>query len=92
MYFMTFIEDCTKYCYVYLLRNKDETLDKFKELKLDVENQLRTTIKIDLEAIKDVSIMIHLMHSKKNIELIHQTIAPYSLESNEVVDRKKIKL
>ena len=33
--------------------------------------------------------MIHLMHSIKNIVLIHQTIDPYSLESNEVVDRKK---
>ena len=68
---MTFIEECTKYYYVYLLRNKNETLDKFKELKFDVENQLRTTIKIELEAIKDVSMMIHLMHSIKNIELVY---------------------
>ena len=89
MYFMTFIEYCTKYCYVYLLRTKDETLDKFKELKLDIENQLRITIKIELEAIKNVSMMIHLMHSINNIELVH--IASYSLESNGVVDRNKIK-
>ena len=53
--------------------------DKFKELKLDVENQLRTTIKIELETIKDVSMMIHLMHSIKNIELIYQTIAHIEL-------------
>ena len=29
-YFLTFIDDCTKYCYVYLLHIKDETLEKFK--------------------------------------------------------------
>ena len=37
-YFVTFIDDCTKYCYVYLLHSKDETLEKFKEFKLEVEN------------------------------------------------------
>ena len=33
-YFVTFIDDCTRYCYVYLLHSKDEALDKFKEYKL----------------------------------------------------------
>ena len=28
-YFITFINDCTKYCYVYLLKSKDEALEKF---------------------------------------------------------------
>ncbi|GJV60659.1 pol polyprotein [Tanacetum coccineum] len=28
-YFITFIDDCTKYCYVYLLKSKDEAIDKF---------------------------------------------------------------
>ena len=28
-YFVTFIDDCTRYCYVYLLRSKDEALEKF---------------------------------------------------------------
>ena len=44
-YFMTFIDNCTKYCYVYLLHSKDETLEKFKEFKLEIENQLKTTIR-----------------------------------------------
>ena len=46
MYFVTFIDVYTKYCYVYLLHSKDETLEKFKEFKLEVENQLKTTIKV----------------------------------------------
>nr|GEV48932.1 zinc finger, CCHC-type [Tanacetum cinerariifolium] len=28
-YFITFIDDCTKYCYVCLLKSKDEAIDKF---------------------------------------------------------------
>ena len=45
-YFITFIDDCTKYYYVYLLKNKDETLDKFFLYKNEVENQLSKNIKV----------------------------------------------
>ena len=45
-FFVTFIDDCTRYCYVYLLRSKDEGLEKFKEYKLEVEKQPEKTIKI----------------------------------------------
>ena len=39
-YFITFIDDCTRYCYVYLLRSKDEAFEIFKIYKAEVENQL----------------------------------------------------
>jgi hypothetical protein len=29
-YFMTLMDDATRFCYVYLLKTKDETLDYFK--------------------------------------------------------------
>ncbi|GJV44456.1 retrovirus-related pol polyprotein from transposon TNT 1-94 [Tanacetum coccineum] len=45
-YFITFIDDCTKYCYVYLLKSKDEAIDKFVLYKTEVENQLGKKIKI----------------------------------------------
>jgi hypothetical protein len=32
-YFMTFIDDCTRFCYVYLLKTKDESLYYFIKLK-----------------------------------------------------------
>lgn len=32
-YFITFIDDCSKYCYVYLLRTKDEAFEHFKIFK-----------------------------------------------------------
>ena len=37
-YFDTFIDDFSKFCYVYLLIHKSEMLDKFKIYKVKVEN------------------------------------------------------
>ena len=45
-YFITFIDDSSRYCYVYLLRSKDEAVEVFKYYKLEVENQLSKKIKI----------------------------------------------
>jgi hypothetical protein len=44
-YFMTFIDDYTRFCYVYLLKTKDEALNYFKDYKAEVENQLKRKIK-----------------------------------------------
>jgi hypothetical protein len=39
-YFITFIDDYTRFCYVYLLKTKDKALHYFKIYKAKVENQL----------------------------------------------------
>ena len=44
-YFITFIDDCTRFCYVYLLKTKDEALHYFKIYKAEVEKQLEKKIK-----------------------------------------------
>ena len=38
-YFITFIDDSSRFTYVYLLRTKDEAFDKFKLFKAEIENQ-----------------------------------------------------
>ena len=38
-YCITFIDDYSKYHYVYLIHRKFNTLDKFKEFKMKLENQ-----------------------------------------------------
>jgi hypothetical protein len=43
-YFITFIDDCTRFCYVYLLKSKDEALHYFKTYKDEVGNQLKRKI------------------------------------------------
>ena len=76
-YFITFIDDSSRYCYVYLLRSKDEAVEVFKHYNLEVENQLRKKIKIirsdrggEYEAPFDE-------YCSQN-GVIHQTTAPYS--------------
>ena len=44
-YFIAFIDDFTRFCYVYLLKTKDEALHYFKTYKAEVENQLERKIK-----------------------------------------------
>ncbi|GKC22394.1 zinc finger, CCHC-type containing protein [Tanacetum coccineum] len=44
-YFVTFIDDAFRFCYVYLLHSKDEALYKFKVFKTEVELQQGSLIK-----------------------------------------------
>ena len=45
-YFITFIDDCTRCYYVYLLKSKDEAIEAFIQYKNEVENQLNKKIKV----------------------------------------------
>ena len=44
-FYITFIDDCSKYTVVYLLRSKNEAFEIFLEYKSEVENQLNKKIK-----------------------------------------------
>ncbi|KAL0322160.1 UNVERIFIED_CONTAM: hypothetical protein Scaly_2512400 [Sesamum calycinum] len=44
-YFITFINDHSRYGYVYLMKSKSEAFEKFKKFRLEVENQTGRKIK-----------------------------------------------
>ena len=44
-YFITFIDDFSRYGYIYLIHEKSQSLDVFKNYKAEVENQLSKRIK-----------------------------------------------
>ena len=44
-YFITFIDDFSKYTHVYLLKNKSDAFEKFQEFLKEVENQFGRKIK-----------------------------------------------
>ena len=44
-YFITFIDDFSRYGYVYLISEKSQSLDVFKSYKAEVKNQLSKKIK-----------------------------------------------
>ena len=44
-YFITFTDDYSRFGYLYLMKRKSETFEKFKEFRVEVENQLGKRIK-----------------------------------------------
>ena len=45
-YFLTFIDDLSRYEYIYLMKHKSETFEKFKEFQSEVENHRKKKKKV----------------------------------------------
>ena len=86
-YFLTLIDDCTRYCYVYLLRSKEEALEMFQHFKNEVENQLDRKIKV-IRSDRGGEYEAPFGDLCSQHGIIHQTAAPYSPQKNGVADRK----
>ena len=86
-YFITFIDDCTQYCYVYLLNSKDEAIEAFKQYKNEVENQLNKKIKM-IRSDRGGEYEFSFAEICSEYGIIHQTIAPYTPQSNGIAERK----
>ena len=85
------MDDCTKYCYVYLLKSKDEAIDKFKIYKEEVETQLSEKIKrIRSDRGGEYVEPFGEFYSQHGI--VHEVITPYSPQSNGVAERKNCTL
>ena len=83
-YFITFIDNFSKYAYVYLLKNKSDAFEKFKEFLREVENQFGRKIKRfrsdrgrEYESFEFNSFV-------SSLGIIHETSLPYSPASNDV--------
>ena len=44
-YFLTFIDDCSRYCWIYFMKQKSEVFENFKVFKVMVENSFNKKIK-----------------------------------------------
>jgi transposase InsO family protein len=87
-YFLTFINDSTRFCYVYLLKTKDEAFNYFKIYKAEVENQLERKIKRlrsdrGGEYFSNVFDEFYVEHG-----IIHERTLPFSPQSNGIAERK----
>jgi transposase InsO family protein len=87
-YFRTMIDDASRYCYVYLLKTKDEALNCFKTYKAKDENQLEKKIKhfrsdCGGEYFSNEFDLFYAEHC-----IIQERTPPYSPQSNGVAKRK----
>ena len=91
-YFITFIDDYSRYGYTYLLRHKSETFDRFKEFKAEAEKQLDRSIK-SLRSDRGGEYL-----SSEFIEYLAQTgitsqlAAPRTPQQNGVAERRNMTL
>nr|GEY14702.1 zinc finger, CCHC-type [Tanacetum cinerariifolium] len=83
-YFMAFINDASRFCYVYLLQSKDEALDKFKVFKTKVELQQCSQIK-RFRTDRGGEYMDTLYF--QSVGIIYETTAPYTPQQNGILDK-----
>nr|GEX22364.1 retrotransposon protein, putative, Ty1-copia subclass [Tanacetum cinerariifolium] len=82
-YFVTFIDDFSRYGYVYLLKYKHEVFKTFKVFQKEVENQLGKTIKSLHSNRKDEYMSQEFLDHLKDHRIIDHRTPPYTPQHNE---------
>ena len=87
-YFITFIDDMSRYGYVYLMSHKSESFEKFKEFQNEVETQCDKKIKA-LRSDRGVEYLSHEFdHHLKNYGIVTQLSTPGTPQLNGVSERR----
>ncbi|GJU42696.1 retrotransposon protein, putative, ty1-copia subclass [Tanacetum coccineum] len=87
-YFVTFIDDFSRYGYVYLLKHKHKVFKTFKVFQKEDENQLGKTIKsLRSDCGGEYMSQEFLDHLKEHVIIAHRT-PPYTPQHNGVSERR----
>jgi transposase InsO family protein len=87
-YFLIFIDDCTKYTWVYFIRKKSDVFEYFKEFKTMVEKKTRKYINIlRLDQGGEYTSGAFIKYYKAH-GIVQQYTVPHTPTQNGVVERK----
>jgi len=86
-YYITFIDDYSKYTYVYLIKHKEQVFQMFKNYKLDVENHKGKKIKFLSDRGREYFSMEFSLFYEENGN-INQISASYTPQHNGLTRRK----
>ena len=87
-YFITFIDDYSRFTYVYLLKTIDEAFGKFKEFKKMVENKKESQVKILRSDRGDDYFSKEFSTFYEENRIIHQMTTPYTPQHNGLTEKK----
>ncbi|GKA31477.1 zinc finger, CCHC-type containing protein, partial [Tanacetum coccineum] len=84
-YFVTFVDDASRFCYVSLLLTKDEALDKLKVFKTEVKLHQRSLIKrFGIDRGGEYMDTLYF----QSIGIIHEMTTPYTSQQNGISKRE----
>ncbi|GKC73807.1 retrotransposon protein, putative, ty1-copia subclass [Tanacetum coccineum] len=87
-YFITFIDDFSRYGYVYLMKHKREVFETFKVFQNEVENQLGKKIKA-IRFDRGGEYLSHeFVNHMKSCGIVSQRTSPYTRQHNGVSKRR----
>ena len=88
VYFITFIDDYSRYGYLYLMRYKSEAFEKFKEFRNEVEKQLRRSIKALRSDHGGEYLSQAFLDYLRDNGILSQWTPPYMPQHNGVAERR----
>ena len=86
-YVLTFIDDYSRFCWVYIIRHKSEVFTKFKEFKVMVEKQYNSNIKMLRSDNGGEYCSNEFETFLRDAGIVHQKTVPYTPQQNGVAER-----
>ncbi|KZV22848.1 hypothetical protein F511_19440 [Dorcoceras hygrometricum] len=87
-YFITFTDDYSRYGYLYLMKHKSESFERFKEFKAEVENQLGKSIKALRSDRGGEYLSAEFQHYLKENGILAQWTLPATPQLNGVAEHR----
>ncbi|KAJ9561413.1 hypothetical protein OSB04_006573 [Centaurea solstitialis] len=87
-YFITFTDDFSRYGYVYLMRHKSESFEKFREYQNEVQNQLDRKIKFLRSDRGGEYLSQEFGNHLMECGIVSQLTPPYTPQMNGVSERR----